>query len=220
VGKPIEIQIWNDKIEILSFPGPVPPVDANILKENKRIVARDYRNRRIGDFLKELHLTEGRGTGFPTIYKAMENNNSPKPIFDTDGQSTYFLTTLPANINDQDKPLIISTLKDVITFCKVDSDQVSDQVSDQANDVVIAIIHNRVPDILNLFLIAKKRTELFEMLGITNHSTNRKKYLDPLLDYGWIEMLYPERKTSPKQMYRTTASGKRLLRLLIPAEKN
>ncbi len=26
--KPIEVQIWPDKIEILSFPGPVPPINA------------------------------------------------------------------------------------------------------------------------------------------------------------------------------------------------
>lgn len=94
LNKPIEVQIWNDKIEILSFPGPVPPVDAQILKQNKRIVARDYRNRRIGDFLKELRLTEGRGTGFPVIYRTLELNGSPKPIFETDNQSTYFLTTI------------------------------------------------------------------------------------------------------------------------------
>ena len=50
--KPIEVQIWPHQIEILSFPGPVPPVDAQILAENRRIVARDYRNRRVGDFLK------------------------------------------------------------------------------------------------------------------------------------------------------------------------
>jgi ATP-dependent DNA helicase RecG len=226
LGKPIEIQIWKDKIEILSFPGPVPPVDAQILRENKRIVARDYRNRRIGDFLKELHLTEGRGTGFPTIYKAMEDNDSPDPIFDTDRQSTYFLTTLPANtgildsdqVGNQDKAFIISTIKDVATLCEVANDQVSDQVGDQVNDVVNAAIHSKVSDVLNLFLTAKKRTELFGKLGITNHSSNRKRYLDPLLDYGWVEMLYPDRKTSPKQMYQTTASGKRLLKLLTNSQ--
>ena len=64
---PIEIQIWPDKIEILSFPGPVPPVDFKVLKTKRRIVAREYRNRRIGDFLKELQLTEGRGAGVPAI---------------------------------------------------------------------------------------------------------------------------------------------------------
>lgn len=94
---PIEVQIWRDKIEILSFLGPVPSVDARVLAENKRIVARDYRNRRVGYFLKELHLTEGRGTGIPTIRRTMERNGSPEPIFETDSQSTYFLTTLLAN---------------------------------------------------------------------------------------------------------------------------
>ncbi len=81
IGKPIEVQIWPDRIEILSFPGPVPPVTAKILAENRRIVARDYRNRRVGDFLKELHLTEGRGTGFPTIYKALEDNAFPLQLW-------------------------------------------------------------------------------------------------------------------------------------------
>lgn len=97
IGKPIEVQIWPDKIEILSFPGPVPPITAKILAENRRIVARDYRNRRVGDFLKELHLTEGRGTGIPTIYKLMEKNHSPAPLIQSDEQCTHFLTILPAN---------------------------------------------------------------------------------------------------------------------------
>jgi ATP-dependent DNA helicase RecG len=94
LSKPVEVQVWNDKIEILSFPGPVPPVNAQILKHHQRIVARDYRNRRIGDFLKELRLTEGRGTGFPVIYRALEQNGSPKPMFETDESSTYFLATI------------------------------------------------------------------------------------------------------------------------------
>lgn len=51
-------------------------------------------NRRIGDFLKELHLAEGRGTGFPKIRRTLEANGSPGPIFETDEERTYFLTTL------------------------------------------------------------------------------------------------------------------------------
>lgn len=143
-------------------------------------------------------------------------------IFDTDRQSTYFLTTLPANtgvqdsdqVGDQDKAFIINTIKDIVALCEVANDQVSDQVS----DVVNATIHSKVSDVLNLLLTAKKRTELFGKLGITNHSSNRKRYLEPLLDYGWVEMLYPARKTSPKQMYQTTASGKRLLKLLTNSQ--
>ena len=94
IGSPIEVQVWPDKIHVLSFPEPVPPVDAKILSTEKQIVSREYRNRRIGDFLKELEFTEGRATGFPTIYKAMANNGSAEPIFETNEQGTHVLVTL------------------------------------------------------------------------------------------------------------------------------
>jgi ATP-dependent DNA helicase RecG len=53
----------------------------------------DYRNRKIGGFLKELNLTEGRGTGIPIIHSELNNNGSPPPIFETD-ECTYFLCTI------------------------------------------------------------------------------------------------------------------------------
>ncbi|WP_460765156.1 ATP-binding protein [Niabella terrae] len=93
LGSPIEIQVFPDKITVLSYPGPMPPVDEYMLKNNRQILAREYRNRRIGDFLKELHLTEGRGTGFPAIYDAMADNGSPPPVFETDDKN-YTLVTL------------------------------------------------------------------------------------------------------------------------------
>lgn len=93
LGSPIEIQVFPDKVTVLSYPGPMPPVDENVLKNQRHILAREYRNRRIGDFLKELHLTEGRGTGFPAIYDAMANNGSPDPVFETDDK-TYTLFIL------------------------------------------------------------------------------------------------------------------------------
>ena len=94
---PIEVHIWPNRIEIISYPGPVPPVTKKVLSklpENKRIIAREYRNRRVGDLLKELNLTEGRGTGIPTIYETLEKNGSPKPIFETDDDLNYFITTI------------------------------------------------------------------------------------------------------------------------------
>lgn len=59
-----------------------------------RVSNRRYRNRRIGDFLKELHLTEGRNTGFKKILNALEANGSPMPEFETDEDRTYFITRL------------------------------------------------------------------------------------------------------------------------------
>ncbi len=62
--------------------------------KNYRVSNRRYRNRRIGDFLKELHLTEGRNTGFKKILDALEANGSPKPEFETDEARSYFISRL------------------------------------------------------------------------------------------------------------------------------
>lgn len=62
--------------------------------KNYRVSNRRYRNRRIGDFLKELHLTEGRNTGFKKILNAFETNGSPKPEFETDDDHSYFISRL------------------------------------------------------------------------------------------------------------------------------
>ena len=80
-------------IEIVSFPGPDRSVTREGLKRY-RVSNRRYRNRRIGDFLKELHLTEGRNTGFGKIIRALEANGSPKPEFETDEDHSYFISRL------------------------------------------------------------------------------------------------------------------------------
>jgi ATP-dependent DNA helicase RecG len=131
MDKPIEVQIWPDKIEILSFPGPVPPVDAKILATQQQIVARDYRNRRIGDFLKELHLTEGRGTGVPKIYRVLERNGSPKPILETNTDCNYFLTVILAHTdvksdligNEINEPIMPRRSKEILGNVLSISDQ-------------------------------------------------------------------------------------------------
>lgn len=91
--EPIEVRIENDRIEIVSFPGPDRSISLEGLK-TYRVSNRRYRNRRIGDFLKELHLTEGRNTGFKKILDALEINGSPKPEFETDEDRSYFISRL------------------------------------------------------------------------------------------------------------------------------
>lgn len=93
INEPVEVRIYPDRMEILSYPGPLPPLNKdNLMNEN--ISSRRYRNRIIGDLLKELHLTEGRNTGFRKIRKSLLMNGSPEPVFRTDDERSYFLTIL------------------------------------------------------------------------------------------------------------------------------
>ncbi|MEZ4776593.1 MAG: ATP-binding protein [Bacteroidia bacterium] len=231
-GAPIEIQIFPDRMTILSHPGPVPPVNADVLSTQKRIIAREYRNRRIGDFLKELRLTEGRGTGFPVIYGAMEANGSSTPMFETDDVS-YVLVTLPARrsvgnqagdrVSDQAgekaKPLVFSTIQEVIDYGKgadhgVDG-EAGDQVSDPVKKLLREQVHTRVSEVLSTAKEWIKREELFHKMGLSNHTTNRQKYLDPLINIGWIRMEYPDKRTSPNQRYRITEAGRKIMKLIV-----
>ena len=50
------------------------------------LVEIEDRNRRIGEFLKELHLTEGRNTGFKKILDSIRAKGSPLPEFETDDE--------------------------------------------------------------------------------------------------------------------------------------
>ena len=96
VNEPITVRITPTYITITSFPG----FDRSISNESisvYNITSPIYRNRRIGDFLKELHLIEGRNTGYPTVLKALRDNGSDLPKFDMDDNRTYLSVTLPIN---------------------------------------------------------------------------------------------------------------------------
>lgn len=89
--EPIEVRVERGVLEIISHPGPDRSVTIEDLKKYKA-KSRRYRNRRIGDYLKELHLTEGRNTGFKKIVDALKVNGSPMPEFETDDGHTYFIS--------------------------------------------------------------------------------------------------------------------------------
>lgn len=173
----VEINIHPDKIEILSFPGPLPPITKEALKK-KRVVSRDYRNRRIGDFLKELDLTEGRGTGLPKIYQEMDKNGSPLPLFETDEDRTSFLAILPVH-----------------PYFNLE----------KAKEVKLSPSEHRILYICYRQPSATK--ELAFELKIKPTSGALRRSLDHLLHLKLIEYTIPDKPNSRFQKYRLTALG-------------
>ncbi len=92
--EPVEVRITPQELTILSFPGADRSTRMEDLQKG-RAIGRRYRNRRIGEFLKELNLAEGRSTGVPKILRAMQENGSPAPVFESDEDRTWFLVRLP-----------------------------------------------------------------------------------------------------------------------------
>jgi len=94
IREPVEVRVLPDSITIGSFPGPDRSIRDRDLLEF-RFLSRRYRNRRVGEFLKELEMTEGRGTGIPKMLREIRKNGSHQPIFHTDSDRTFFLSNFP-----------------------------------------------------------------------------------------------------------------------------
>lgn len=95
--EPVEITIEPDRTSISSYAGPDRSVTVDAIKRGDVLRSRRYRNRRLGDFLKELELTEGRCTGIPTIQEELAKNGSPRATIETDENRTFFLIDIPCH---------------------------------------------------------------------------------------------------------------------------
>lgn len=197
--EPVEVRIYAEELVVLSYPGPDRSVRLDQLRLG-RAMSRRYRNRRIGEFLKELDLTEGRSTGIPKILRAMRENGSPEPEFETDAEHSYFLVRLPAH------PLASGM----------------GGYADSTIRAGEAAHHSRFPgtnlalsrhqvEILRKCLAEAEITELMAIAERADRTKFRDQVLKPLLTDGLLEMTIPDKPTSSKQRYRTSDKGKAVL---------
>jgi len=199
--EPIEVRITPEDLVVLSFPGPDRSIRMAALRAG-RAVSRRYRNRRIGELLKELDLTEGRSTGIPKILRVMRENGSPAPEFETDDDRTYFLIRLPVHERTTGPGI----------------EEVTPQVTGQveAHDEAHVEAHEPMSDmerkILDICSDQPRSThDLLQALGYETRTGNFKRALARMLDVGSLEMTIPGKPRSKKQKYRLTAAGQALL---------
>ena len=190
--EPIEVRISREELVILSFPGPDRSIRLADF-EAGRAVSRRYRNRRIGEFLKELDLTEGRSTGVPKILKAMATNGSPPPLFETDDDRAAYVIRLPVH------PL--ARVPEEAT------DQVTGQVTPQVTPEVPPQWTEAVQRLLVVLEGEMSRQQLQDALRLSDTKHFREAFLQPALDAQLIAMTQPDVPRSSKQRYRLTAAG-------------
>lgn len=185
IQEPVEITIEPDRISILSYSGPDRSISMEAICEAKNLRSRRYKNRRLGDYLKELDLTEGRGTGIPTIQKELRNNGSAPAVLETDESRSYFLIDIPCHPSFQ-------TVKT--------NDVHLDSKLEQFVEFILEALSAR-----NM-----NRSEILGMINAPDNWYYKKIYLDPLISYNLIEPLQ-EKKNSPKQSYAITEYGLKYL---------
>ena len=95
--EPVVITVEPDGITIQNVGGPDRSISAADISRCELLVSKRYRNRRLGEYLKELNMTEGRSTGIPTIQHALEANGSPRATIVTDDERTFFRIFIPCH---------------------------------------------------------------------------------------------------------------------------
>ena len=204
IREPVEVRISPEDLVVLSFPGPERSIRIEQLKQG-RAVSRRYRNRRIGEFLKELELTEGRSTGIKKILRVMKANGSPAPEFETDEDHSYFITRLlvhPQTIigGDSKEPTAQDTA------------QVADHegsTTPQATPQATPQVTPQVARLVSVLQGEADRETLQSLLGLSDRKYFRKAYLSQAIKEGLVEMTIPEHPNSMNQKYRLTQAGKR-----------
>lgn len=164
VREPIEIRIYANSIVFINYGGPDRSIQMQAFLTGS-IRSRRYRNRRLGDFLKELQLTEGRATGIPTILRVLKDNGSSPPRFTTDENRTFFEVELfvhpafkllpPIDINVQLFPrsklgidqVLNAVLEQVGTVADNDVSTIAATIANDAQDIdnVVVGILDRIP---------------------------------------------------------------------------
>lgn len=177
VREPVEVRIMEDRIHIVSYPGPDRSISEKSI-EDKNMIARKYRNRRIGEFLKELKLTEGRNTGVPKIKRALKNNGSKEPEFETNETRDYFITTIFMHEGFENE---------------VKDRPRTDQAPTKLNDQEIKI--------LEFCKEPHSKKEIMEYMEYKHTRNFTMLYLKPLLEKGFLRMTIPEKPNHKNQKY-------------------
>lgn len=175
---PIRIFIFDDRVEIHS-PGELPNglTVEDILKGTSM-----PRNEFLFTNANYLLPYTGAGTG---IIRAMEEN--PKVTFENQESSHEFV--------------VVSRRK-----IKQEMNQVGHQVGHQESCPKPALTKEH-KDIVNFCSVPRTAQEIMDRIGVYNQSRSRKKYIQPLVDMGVLEMTNSENPNASNQKYRKVRKG-------------
>lgn len=177
VNSPIIIEVTPEEIEVYSVPGPDRWISDDDL-DNLRLRSRAYRNIRLGDFLKELRLTEGRNTGIPKIIREMTKNGSPLPIYETDTDRTFLNVRIPIH-------------SDFLTPSdeQLSRERVRRNPIELKNDILDQLRWNG----------CMSTGELAKALNYSKITVAMRRAVSELMASGEIEFKYPDNPRHPQQ---------------------
>ena len=203
ISEPVEITIEPHRISILSHSGPDPSIPDSVLKRADIIRSRKYRNRRLGDFLKELKLTEARASGFPTIQSELMKNGSARACIDTGTDRSYFMLDIPCwgqQIKSRhEDDYLLPNLRQIFQRAKMREIYVADIPNDEQLRLMIKILQWTSEPL--------PMGTIVENLKDRSRATVQRSLIAPLIAVGLLEMTLPSVPRSGRQRYVSTTAA-------------
>lgn len=201
-----DILQYNQLIE----PFYAPRISVEEVRKAQTLHCRKYRNRRLGEFLKELELTEGRATGIPTIQKKLKDNGSSPAIIETDENRAYFLIDIPCHPD-----FVKGSLSNVVSQVEIDkNEQLKQNLFQVVSQVVSQVKGADFELILRTFLALQEEMAISRLMNVlkqSNRTRFRKTCLNILIDTNLATPTIPDKPNSSKQRYVLTKSGRQLI---------
>ena len=186
--EPVEITVEPNRITILNHGGPDRSIPLDVVRKAQTLRCRKYHNRRLGEFLKELELTEGRATGIPTIQRKLKDNGSASATIETDEDRAYFLIDIPCH---------------------------PDFVEEDLSNVVSQVKGADFGLIVKAFWALQEEMPISDLMNLLNQSNRtrfRQTCLNILLDTHLATPTIPDKPNSSKQKYVLTDLGRKLIK--------
>lgn len=173
---PIRLYQYEDRIEILNAGG----LYGEARPENFPSV-NDYRNPIIAEALRVLKYVNMFNRGIERVKSLMNANGNPAPIFNVDKITAFEVIARPTwSLN-----------------LVAEEEKVTKSVTKQAGVI---------NEILSFCSEPHSLAEIMEHVGLKHRSNTKQRYINPLLEAGYLIMTIPNKPNSWKQKYIRASS--------------
>jgi ATP-dependent DNA helicase RecG len=169
---PIRLYQYEDRIEILNAGG----LYGEARPENFPTV-NDYRNPIVAEAMRGLKYVNMFNRGIQRVKTMLQDNGNPEPKFTVDKITAFEVTVKPAlSLN-------------LVT----DEEEVTKSVTKMTETI---------NDIIAFCSTPKSMTEIMEHIGLKHRHNVKHRYIDPLIEGGFLTMTIPEKPNSRNQKYQ------------------
>jgi ATP-dependent DNA helicase RecG len=216
-GKDIKIAIFDDKIEITSPGKLMPSVDFSDMESGQS----DIRNKTLAPVFKRLGIIEQWGNGLKLIKEELQTYpeielswKEPGIAFRVSfGHENY---QQPDESQPESQPEFKEVLNALGTKLGLSWHQAGtksgpsrDQVGTRSGPG-----WDQVIQILDFCKNPQSVQEIMKQIKWSNRTKFRNKFINPLLDAGFVQMTIPHKPNSSKQQYHITKHGDAFLHFL------